>query len=324
MRGKALLILSLSAILLGLVVFFLIIDRGEVKVIKKRDYLVGKFSSDDISYLGIYFRDYYDRTKEYEYFIIKSNNLWFVSYSNIIDRVEYKLANFVANIIGDIENLGSISSNEVEDIINSFGFSRPNARITFVANNITNEILVGNLAPTKDYYYVTLNGNYETIYLVYAYKIDNILKYPEEIRDKNIFTHEWTNITGIEYKPISFPKIIFTNKNNKWFSVIPIEKEVDSIFIENEFLKNLRSLAIEHFIDQDNKLYKNLILKTNTPISQIKLYNGYNEMTLMVLDKIKTNFYCYDTIRKVIFAIDYESSKSLFDAQYERFVKITN
>lgn len=324
MKGKKILILSLLLILTLLLVFLFLVDRGEVKVIKTKEFVFGEFSSKDISFLSIYFRDYYDRKKEYRYLLFKSNDIWLVSFSNIVDRVDQKLGNFVANILGDIENLGTINSNEVEDYLITFGFNKPNAEILFDIRGKTNKIIVGNLAPTKDYYYVLVNDNYEKIHLVYAYKIDNILKYPEEIRDRNVLTSEWTNVIGIEYKPISSKsKFVFTNKNHIWFSIDPFEKELDSIFIENEFLKNLRSISIEFFIDKDNKLYKSLITKTNNPISYIKLFNQ-KELEIIVLTHISTNFYCYDPNRDQIFALDYESTKTLFDSNYERFVKITN
>lgn len=324
MKGKKILLLSLLALFILLLILFLLIDKGKVKVLKTKEFLFGEFSSKDISFLSIYFRDYYDRTKEYKYILFKSNEIWLVSFSNIVDRVDQKLGNFVANILGDIEKLGTIHSNDVDEPYIAFGFNKPNAEILFDIRGKTNRIIVGNLVPTKDYYYTSVNDNYENIYLVYAYKIDNILKYPEEIRDRNIFTPEWTNVIGIEYKPISLKSnFVFTNKNHTWFSILPVEKELDTLFVENEFLKNLRSISIEFFVDKNHKLYKHLIIKTNTPISYIKLFNQ-KEFILLVLTNIKTNFYCYDQQRNQIFAIDYESTKILFDSNYERFVKITN
>lgn len=322
LKGKTITIFSLLIVLVLLLIVFFISEKGEVKVLKKKEFVIGEFSSKDVSFLSIYFKDYYDRTKEYNYTVFKSNDSWFVSYSNIIDRVEPKLANFVVNILGDIENLGTIASNEVEDTITTFGFNSPNAQIIFDVKGKTNKITVGNLAPTKDYYYTIINDDTSKIYLVYAYKIDNILKYPYEVRDKNIFTYEWTNITYFEYKPISETDIItFTNKNKRWFSIKPFDKEVDTTFIETEFLRNLRSISIESFIDKDNKNY-NIISKTNSPIGFVKLFNSSNEYLLLILTNISTNFYCYDPQRRQLFTIDYESTKTLFDSTYERFVKI--
>ncbi|MCS7298705.1 MAG: DUF4340 domain-containing protein [Spirochaetia bacterium] len=326
MRGKTVLILILLGILVVLLVFFFIFERGEVKVVKKKEFILGEFTSQDISFISIYFRDYYDRTKEYNYTLFKKagNEYWFISYSNITDRVDPKLGNFIANILGDIEELGRISSNEVDDIYLNFGFDKPNARVQFDIKGKTNTLTVGNLAPTKDYYYTVLNDDYSQIYLVYAYKIDNILKYPDEARDKNIFTYEWTNVTGIEYKPMSYPVMVFTNINNRWLSKVPVEKELDSTFIETEFLKDLRSISISSFIPPDSRMYRDLVIKSNSPLAYIKFYNGKNELTLFVLSKASTNFYCYDTDRKLVYSIDYESTRVLFDSSYERFVKITN
>ncbi len=322
MKGKTIVILSLLLIFFILVFFFLISEKGEVKFFKKQDLLIGNFSYKDISFLSIYFRDYYQRTKEYNYTLFKSNENWYVSFSNIIDRVEPKLGNFVANIIGDIENLGAIELKEIVEDLGTFGFSKPNAEIVFDTQGKTNKITVGDLTPTKDYYYIILNNNTNIVYLVYAYKIDNILKYPHEMRDRNIFTYEWTNVTGIEYKPISGNLIIFTNKNKTWFSVIPFEKEVDSTFLETEFLKDLRSISIQSFIDKDQKMYKTIIEKTNNPISYLRLFNNKGEFKLMIITNILTNFYCYDLQRDLVFTVDYESTKNLFDSNYERFLKI--
>ncbi|MEN2997749.1 MAG: DUF4340 domain-containing protein [Brevinematia bacterium] len=325
MRGKTLTILSLLLVLAVLLLVFFIFERGEVKVLKKQKFLVGEFTHQDVSFVSVYFRDYYDRTKEYRYTLFKSNDTWFVSHSNVVDRVDPKLGNFVVNILGDIESLGTISSNEVEDINVAFGFNIPNAEIEFDVRGKTNRLRVGNLAPTKDYYYTLLNDNYATIYLVYAYKIDNILKYPYEIRDRNIFTYQWTNVMGFEYKPVSSTNVfVFTNSNKVWFLLQPLHKEVDSVFVETEFLKNLRSIQIEYFIDRDDRRYSLFIPKTNSPISYIRLYNAGERFLLLVLTNISTNFYCFDPQRNVLFAIDYESTKSLFASGYERFVKITN
>ncbi len=131
-----------------------------------------------------------------------------------------------------------LNQTEVIDPIQTLGFKKPNAAIEFDIKGKINKIVIGNLAPTKDYYYSVLNDDYSRFYLIYAYKIDNIIKYPEEVRDRNLFTPNWTNISGIEYKPISQTQImIFTNINQKWFSKVPTEKELNSKYIESSFSK---------------------------------------------------------------------------------------
>lgn len=323
MRGKILLIISLSLMLVFLVVFFLVVDKGEVKLSKdQRKLLIGNFSAQDISFLRIYFIDYYDRTKVYDYKIFKSNELWYVSYSNIVDRTDQKLASFIANIIGDIETLSVVESNEIMDPLETLGFRRPNAIIEFSIRGKTNKLTVGNLVPTKDYYYSVLNDDYSKFYLIYAYKIDNITKYPEEVRDRNLFTPDWTNISGIEYKPISQTQImVFTNINQRWFSKLPVEKELDSKYIEGSFLKDIRSINIQEFIE-DKKLRSRLILKTNSSLGYIKFFKNNSEMSIVILDRSRTNFYCFDPIRNIVFSIDYESTRSFFDSNYDKFVKI--
>ncbi|MGC8766351.1 MAG: DUF4340 domain-containing protein [Brevinematia bacterium] len=323
MRGKTLTIISLSFVLVALVILFLILDKGEVKLSKdQKKPLIGEFSSKDITFFKIFFVDYYDRSKTYDYKIFKSNEMWYVSYSNITDRTDQKLANFIANIIGDIEKISTISSNEIIDPIQTLGFVKPNAIIEFDTKDKTNKLIIGNLTPTKDYYYSVLNNNYNEFYLIYAYKIDNITKYPQELRDRNLFTPEWTNISGIEYKPISQNQVmIFTNINQKWFSKTPVENILDSKYIESSFLKDIRSITIQEFIE-DSKLKSKLISKTNSPLGYIKLFRNNSEGTIMILDKAKTNFYCFDPNRNIIFSIDYESTHTLFDSNYERFIKI--
>lgn len=322
MRGKGLNIILLFSLLVVLLVVFLVFEKGEVKVVKKKKFLVGEFSSQDISFLSIRFRDYYDRAKVYKYVLFKSNDLWFVSYSNIVDRVDVKLGNFVANIIGDIESLDTVSSDEVGGV-EIFGFNSPNAEIIFDVRSRTNKLVVGNLTPTKDYYYSVLNDDYRTVHLIYAYKVDNILKYPDEVRDRNVFTPDWTNVIGFEYKPMSGNEIfVFTNRNKVWYSLKPFDKEVDGVFVETVFLKDLRSIRVEQFVDVDDIHYRRVAARTNSPISYVKLYNGRNEFLLLVLTNVLTNLYCYDPQRGILFSVDYESTRSIFDSNYERFVKI--
>ncbi|MFN4245671.1 MAG: DUF4340 domain-containing protein [Brevinematia bacterium] len=322
MKSRVITILFLLLVLSVLVFIFFVLEKGEVKIIKKQNLLIGNFSYEDISFLSVYFRDYYDRSKEYSYILFKTNDNWYISFSNITDRVETKLGNFIANIIGDIENLGTIDSKEISDVYITFGFTKPNAKIVFDTRGKTNKMVVGNLTPTKDYYYVILNDDTNIVYLVYAYKIDNILKYPQEMRDRNIFTYVWTNVMGIEYKPINGELIVLTNKNRTWFSLVPFEKEVDTIFVETEFLRNLRSISIESFIDKDQRMYRTMISRTNSPISYIRLFNRGDEFLLIVITNILTNFYCYDPQRDLLFSIDYESTKNLFASGYEVFLKI--
>jgi len=322
--GKKTLIILLAGAFLVLLILFLIVDKGEVKFKKsEKDPLFGKFSGTDVSFIKIYFRDYYERDKTFDYTLFRSNDYWYVSYSNITDRVDPKLGNFLANILADIEKLETLSNDLPLDPIETFGLNNPNSIIVFDINGKTNKIIAGNLTPTKDYYYSMVNDRTNAFYLIYAYKIDNLLKYPYDTRDRNIFTQEWTtNVTGIEYKPInSNITFIFTNKNKNWYSLSPTENELDSVYIENSFLRDLRSLNISFFVD-DKKKRENLL--KNPPLGYVKLFNPTNTFLLSILKIESTNIYCYDHQRDSVFAIDYESSHYLFTSSLERFLKITN
>jgi hypothetical protein len=322
--SKKTLIILLTAAFIVLLALFLIIDKGEVKFKKsEKEPLFGNFSGTNVSFIKIYFRDYYEREKTFDYTLFRSNDYWYISYSNIVDRVDPKLGDFLANILADIEKLETLSNDLPLDPMKTFGLNNPNAIIVFDINKKTNKITVGNLTPTKDYYYSIVNDSTNAFYLIYAYKLDNLLKYPYDTRDKNIFTREWiTNITGIEYKPINSNVVfVFTNKNKSWYSLSPTEKELDSVYIENSFLKDLRSLNISFFVDDKRKREK--LLKTS-PEGYIKLFNPTNTFLLSVLKVEGKNIYCYDPQRDSVFAIDYESSHYLFTSPLERFLKITN
>jgi len=324
MKGKRVLVISLTVIFLLLLLLFLVLDKGEVKFRKnEKEFLFGNFSGTNVSFIKIFFRDYYERDKVFDYTTFKSNDCWYVSYSNIVDRIDQKLGNFMANILSDIEKIDTLTNELPSDAIDTFGISKPNAIITFDIDKKTNKIIVGNLTPTKDYYYSVVNDNTNTFYLIYAYKIDNLLKYPYEMRDKNILTKEWTtNIISIEYRPLnSDQEFLFTNRNRNWYSIKPSEKEIDSIYIENSFLKDLRSINISVFVD--DKKARSELLK-NTPKGYIKLHNFTNTFVLQVLKVENTNIYCYDPQRDLVFGIDYESSYYLFSSPFEKFLKVTN
>ncbi len=87
------------------------------------------------------------------------------------------------------------------------------------------------------------------------------------------------------------------------------------------FLKDIRSINIQKFIE-DIKLRDKLTSKTNSPLGYIKFFKDNLETTILILDKDKTNFYCFDPDRNIYFSIDYESTHSLFDSNYDRFIKI--
>ncbi len=322
MRGRVYIILSLFAVLILLLVFLFLVDRGEVKVIQREnDPLFGKLESKYIDYIKIWYRDYYDRTVEYSYEMLKISNRWFVKYSNTVDRIETKLANFIVNILVDLESLQKIKTNEVEDYFNTFGFSKSNALILFSAKGQTNYFTVGDLTVPKDYYYVLKSGDLEKVHLVYAYKIDNILKYPHELRDKNIFTEDWTNsIISVNYESISKSKFTLVNDSGKWL-LDGSNKELDSVFVEKNFLTELKSLRIEGFIDGYEK--QKYISSTNRYLGKISLTDKLsNHIEIFVLETNTTRIVCFEPTRNSVFVLDYQANIHLFNKNIEQFYKL--
>ncbi len=159
-------IILFIVILIMIVVSFIPKDKGFYKVAKNL-FDINKFDIIEIEYT------YYRNSGIVKDFFKKNEGVWIDKGNNIINVDD------IDNLLTHIVNLKYVGIKEKVDehLLNKWQITKPNYEFSVKTQNTKDclKILVGTDAEEKGYYYVAVENNISTIYIIKDYLINSII-----------------------------------------------------------------------------------------------------------------------------------------------------
>lgn len=191
---------------------------------------------------------YNDGTNIYRTLLEKSSNDWAVSFP-IKDRADEESVRRIINDLSGLKSEYVITNGEGK--FHDFGFDNPVCRIKVLLNNKKDrEIILGGKVATEDMYYTITEGNSNTIYMVYRYKFNSIMKTPDDFRSREIFTIPIQDLKEFEIRASDGKlykfNVIYTN-GQQFFLTLPKQLKASNFPVKSKIM-DIYSLSISRFI----------------------------------------------------------------------------
>jgi hypothetical protein len=171
------------------------------------------------------------------------------------------IATTPANFNGDSSKLSnivvsaaSVSAQKIiadkVDNLSQYGLSDPSV-VTIKAKNAAAIVLnIGSATPTKDNYYVMVEGNIK-LYMVSSYTVEQLLAKRNDLRNKTLFTFKSTDLIdfGMDRKGQS----VFTSRkaaDNNWNMLTPIQGNVNSSAV-SPMLDAIANTTVSEYVEDN-------------------------------------------------------------------------
>ncbi len=175
---------------------------------------------------------------------VRSGDGWTLKGTDDVDGSKvYTLVSTVSSIT---------SKNKIEENVTDFeqyGLDKPSATVVINGKNGENTLYIGDKSPTLGEYFIRLNGD-TTVYTLYSYKVDTIMKPLSYYSDFNRFNINIDDVTAIKIErdnetiELKIADDIENTVNNVWELVKPYESGANDEYIDNDILSPLSELTL--------------------------------------------------------------------------------
>lgn len=182
------------------------------------------------------------KSRDLNWEIKKENDKW-----KIIKPIEYSAdESTINNIIRAIVELEK--EKEIKDInLKDFELEKPEKILSFRTNEKIEEILIGALIPQINKMAIRIKGTGKN-YFISSIFLEKINKNLNELRDKDIFSYQTSDVSFIEIKTIK-RTINLEKKGKFWYLDFPFKDRAEKEGVE-DLIYGLSSIKAKDFLDE--------------------------------------------------------------------------
>ncbi len=263
MKLKGLILLLIA---IGLFLFIIFYEKKlpSTEERKEKEKKIFNFKEEDINFLSF-------KEKDLSWEVKKEKDEW-----RLLKPIEYKAdeytINSIVSSIVELEKEKEISTLDLKD----FQLDNPEAILKFKQMEREEEILIGTKIPQINQMAIRVKGKGKN-YFVSSSFYEKINKNLTDLRDKNIFSYQASDVNLIEIETRK-RKINIEKKDNFWYIDFPFKDRAEKDGVE-DLLYGLSSFRAKEFIDE----YKEEDLKEFNllpPIAVVSFYNKDNKLIL--------------------------------------------